>query len=245
MPAPFLLLTARPEDDAAAAEYEAVLAATGLPASALRQVRLDREQLGTALEGIAGVIVGGSPFNVTDAEKPAAQHSVEADLARLARTAVDEDLPTMFTCYGIGVAAVALGGTVDHEHGEAVGSVEVALTPDGILDPLFGRLPERFDVFVGHKESVGRLPEGSVLLAGSAGCPVQAFRVGRGLYATQFHPEPTARQLADRARIYQHHGYFAASEMAIVEERIAASSVTEPRALLSGFVELFGRPFVE
>ena len=33
------------------------------------------------------------------------------------------------------------------------------------------------------------MPPHAVVLASSATCPVQAFRVGRNLYATQFHPE--------------------------------------------------------
>ncbi|MEJ3403841.1 glutamine amidotransferase [Rathayibacter sp. YIM 133350] len=235
----FLLLTIRPEDDAAAGEYASVLEASGLPASALRQHRLDSEPLGDALEGVEGVIVGGSPYNATDELKPPAQLRAEDDLARLTRLARDNDLPTMFTCYGIGVAAAALGGTVEHGVGEPVGPANIELTPDGERDPLLVGLPSRFEAFVGHKESVTQLPADAVLLASSPHCHVEMFRVGTALYATQFHPEPTANDLIARARIYQHHGYFPVHELAVVEERIGASRVSVPRRMLRRFVEHF------
>jgi GMP synthase (glutamine-hydrolysing) len=235
----FLLLTIRPEDDAAAAEYASVRSATGLEPASLRQLRLDREPLGAALDGVAGVIVGGSPFNAADAEKSATQQRVEADLTRLARTAVDTGLPVFFTCYGIGVAAVALGGAVDKGFGEPVGPTTITLTRDGELDPIFAGLPASFDALVGHKEAVSALPPGAVLLASSAACPVQLFRVGASFYAAQFHPEVTPQDIIDRARIYQHHGYFPVEEFDAVAARVAEASVTVPRRMLRAFVERF------
>ena len=56
----------------------------------------------------------------------------------------------------------------------------------------------------------------------------------------QFHPEVTAADLAARASIYQHHGYFDAHELHIVQARLAATSVTVPRLLLKAFVERYG-----
>ncbi len=50
-------------------------------------------------------------------------------------------------------------------------------------------LPDRFEALAGHKEATERLPAEAVLLASSDGCPVQVYRVGRRVYATQFHPE--------------------------------------------------------
>ena len=162
---------------------------------------------------------------------------IEGDLARLASASLDGGPPTLFTCYGIGVLAEALGGTVDNSAGEAVGPVAVTLTDEGRADPLFAGLAHRFDAFVGHKESVVRLPDDAVLLASSPTCRVQMFRVGDRTWATQFHPEPTARQLIERARVYQNHGYFAVEELAEVEARIATGVVDTPRALLRAFVD--------
>ena len=41
-----------------------------------------------------------------------------------------------------------------------------------------------------------------------------------------------------RAEVYRHHGYFPASDLREVSERLAAASVTEPQRLLRRFVEL-------
>lgn len=238
---PFLFLSARPEVEAVGPEYESVRRATGLDAGRLEHQRLDVDPLGDLdLDRYAGVIVGGSPYNVTTPEpgKHPVQLRVEADLARLAERALDTGFPLLFTCYGIGVLTRLLGGTVGILHGEDAAAVEITLTEAGAADPLVGVLPRRFDALVGHKESTERLPDGAELLASSAGCPVQIYRVGERLYATQFHPEVTTADFVARAQVYRHHGYFPASELRAVSERLAAASVTEPQRLLRRFVDL-------
>lgn len=238
---PFLFLSARPEVEAVGPEYEAVRRGMGVDAGRLEHLRLDVEALGDLrLDDVAGVIVGGSPYNVTapDANKHPVQRRVEADLARLAEAALERDHPLLFTCYGIGVLTRVLGGAVGTLHGEEAAAVEITLTADGLADPLTSALPERFDALVGHKEATERLPNDAVLLASSAGCPVQIYRVGRGVYATQFHPEVSATDFVARAQVYRHHGYFPAGELRAVSERLAAASVTEPQRLLRRFAEL-------
>ena len=238
---PFLFLSARPEVEAVGPEYESVRRAMGLDAGRLEHLRLDVDPLGDLrLDDVAGVVVGGSPYNVTTAEtsKHPVQRRVEADLARLAEDAVARDHPLLFTCYGIGVLTRVLGGVVGTEHGEEAAAVEIRLTPDGVADPLVGALPSRFDALVGHKEATERLPADAVLLASSAACPVQVYRVGRRVYATQFHPEVSTHDFVARAQVYRHHGYFPASELRAVSERLAAASVTEPQRMLRRFVEL-------
>lgn len=238
---PFLFLSARPEVEAVGPEYESVRRAMGLDAGRLEHVRLDVDPLGDLrLDEVAGVVVGGSPYNVTtpEASKHPVQRRVEADLARLAEDAVERDHPLLFTCYGIGVLTRVLGGVVGTEHGEEAAAVEISLTPDGVADPLVGELPRRFHALVGHKEATERLPDDAVLLASSAACPVQVYRVGRRVYATQFHPEVSTHDFVARAQVYRHHGYFPASELRAVSERLAAASVTEPQRLLRRFVDL-------
>ena len=238
---PFLFLSARPEIEAVGPEYESVRRAMGIDAGRLEHVRLDVESLGAIrLHDFAGVVVGGSPYNVTtpDENKHPVQRRAEADLARLAEAALERDHPLLFTCYGIGVLTRVLGGTVGTLHGEQAAAVEITLTPDGIADALTGVLPERFDALVGHKEATERLPDDAVLLASSAGCPVQVYRVGRRVWATQFHPEVSASDFVLRAQVYRHHGYFPASELRAVSERLDAASVTEPQRMLHRFVEL-------
>ncbi len=238
---PFLLLSVRPEAEAVGPEFEAVRRAMGVDASRLQHLRLDLEPLGDLrLDDIAGVVVGGSPFNVLTPEpsKHRVQRRVEADLARLAEAAVERDHPLLFTCYGIGVLTRVLGGTVGTQYREPVAAVEITLTPEGTADPLTGILPERFDALAGHKEATDRLPDDAVLLASSTGCPVQVYRVGRRVYATQFHPEASPSDFVARAQVYRDYGYFPASELDALTERLVTASVTEPQRILRRFVEL-------
>jgi GMP synthase (glutamine-hydrolysing) len=240
---PLLFLSVRPEVQAVGPEYESVRRAMGVDAARLEHVRLDVAPVGDLrVDRFAGIVVGGSPFNVTtpDSGKHAVQRRVEADLARLAEQALELDHPMLFTCYGIGVLTRVLGGDVGTQYGEAASAVEITLTPEGLADPLMGILPGRFDALVGHKEATTRLPGDAVLLASSAGCPVQVYRIGRNVYATQFHPEVTTDDFVARAEVYRDHGYFPARELREVSERLAAASVTEPRRMLHRFVELAG-----
>ena len=238
---PFLFISARPEVEAVGPEYESVRQASGLDAGRLEHLRLDIDPLDDLDPSAwAGVIVGGSPYNVTTPHenKHPVQLRVEDDLARLAEVALGADLPLLLTCYGIGVLTRVLGGTVGTLHPEDTAAVEITLTDAGVTDPLVGVLPRHFTALVGHKESTERLPDGAVLLASSAACPVQIYRAGPRVYATQFHPEVSTSDFVARAVVYQHHGYFPAGELREVSERLAAASVTEPQRLLRRFVEL-------
>jgi GMP synthase (glutamine-hydrolysing) len=103
-------------------------------------------------------------------------------------------------------------------------------------------MPQRFDAFVGHKEACSSLAPSAVLLASSAGCPVQMFRVGRNVYATQFHPELDVAGLVTRVRVYQHAGYFHPAEMNTLIDTLTPAVVTEPGRLLANFVRAHCRP---
>jgi GMP synthase (glutamine-hydrolysing) len=241
---PFLFLGTRAEDDVADDEYAAVLRCSGLEEAQLARVRLERDALGEVdLADWSGFILGGGPFNVSDPveEKSDAQRRAEADLARLAARVVAADHPFLGACYGIGVLGSSHGGVVDRTYGEPIGAVEVTLTEEGRADPLLAGLPDAFDVFLGHKEAVRRLPDGAVRLASSTTCPVQAFRLGENVYATQFHPELDVESLALRIRTYRDHGYFPPAQAESLIDMARRAEVTEPPKLLAAFVERYAR----
>jgi GMP synthase (glutamine-hydrolysing) len=241
---PFLFLGTRAEDAVADAEYAAVLRFSGLEEGDLRRVRLEERPLGPVdLADWAGIVLGGSPFNISDPAdaKSATQRRVEAELHELAVRVVAEDFPFLGACYGIGTLGTLQGGLVDRSYGEPIGPVTVQLTEAGLVDPLFDALPRAFEAFVGHKEAVTRMPLGAVLLAASATCPVQGFRLGENVYATQFHPELDVPALLERISVYRHHGYFDPEELDVVLERARSGVVTEPPLLLRRFVELYAR----
>lgn len=239
---PLVYLCARPQQGAAAAEYESFRTAMRAEESELERWDLVAAPLpADALDRWRGFVVGGSPFNVTDPEstKTDIQRRVEADLARLAHEAADGRVAGLFTCYGIGVATRALGGEVTRAHPEDTGPTVVSLRPEAATDPLFGGLADRFEALTAHKEGVDTLPPGAVLLATGDACPVQAYRVGERLYATQFHPEPTGRAFTERMAVYRDDGYFAASDYDAIAARVLAASLSEPPRVLRAFAQTF------
>lgn len=239
---PFLFIGTRAEDSAADSEYAAVLRCSGLDESDVRRVRLERDELGpVALDDWSGVILGGGPFNVSDPDdtKSPAQQRAEAELHDLAARAVATDKPFLGACYGIGVLGTLRGGVVDGTYAEPISARRITLTDAGREDPLLGTMPTAFDAFLGHKEAVTVLPAGAVLLASSADCPVHAFRLGRNVYATQFHPELDVDGLCLRIETYRGYGYFEAHEADDLLAQARAAHVEHPPGLLARFVELY------
>jgi GMP synthase (glutamine-hydrolysing) len=242
---PLLYVCVRPQHGAAAAEYESFRSAMRLDAAQLAQHDLVREPLpDDAFDRYSGFVVGGSPFNVTDPEttKTDVQRRLEADLARIVEACAPSTggPAALFTCYGIGVATRTLGGDVSRAFPENAGPSAVELVPEAGHDPLFGGLAARFTVLTGHKEGAAEPPPGAVLLARGAECPVQSYRVGSRLYATQFHPEATVDAFVERMGIYRDDGYFAANDFEAIAGRVRAASVTEPTRLLRAFAREFG-----
>jgi GMP synthase (glutamine-hydrolysing) len=242
---PFLLLAIRAEDAAADNEYDSFLSLSGLGEGELRRVRLEQRALGEInLSEWSGILLGGGPFNYSDAEelKTPVQRRVEADLHGLLGRVVQADFPFLGACYGVGALGRQLGAAVDRQYGEPVGAIEITLTPSGRRDPLLSALPAAFHAFTGHKEAISRLPGQAVLLASSAGCPVQAFRVGANVYATQFHPELDVAGLCTRTEVYKHAGYFDPDQADEIKAKAKRSDVRWPPAILRGFVARYGRP---
>ncbi|EXJ51588.1 MULTISPECIES: glutamine amidotransferase-related protein [unclassified Microbacterium] len=239
---PLVYVCARPQQGAAAAEYESFRQAMRLDENELERWDLVRDPWPTdAARRWRGAVVGGSPFNVTDPEsaKTDAQRRLEGDLAQLAHAAASGETAALFTCYGIGVATRALGGEVTRAYPEDTGPTKVTLTAQAQQDRLFGGLASSFAALTAHKEGTGRLPEGAVLLATNDACPVQAYRLGDTLYATQFHPEPTGRAFTERMAVYRDDGYFAAPDYDRIAARVLAASLTEPMRILRAFSQTF------
>lgn len=240
---PFLLLSTRAEDVAADDEYAGFLRATGLEERELRRIRLEAGPLPALdLDDHAGILLGGSPFTVSDpvASKSDVQRRVEHELGLLLDRVVAADVPFLGACYGIGTLGTHQGGVIDRTYGEPIAAVRVELTPEGRSDPLLAGVPGAFDALVGHKEACRVLPPSAVLLARSAGCPVQMFRVGRNVYATQFHPELDVPGLITRIHVYRDAGYFAPYELDDIVARVTPAVVPAPARILAAFVARFG-----
>ena len=237
---PFLILQLRPEDEAADGEFAAMLNKGGLPEDRAVRVRVERDPLPKELDlnAFAGVVVGGGPGCVSDAEKPADEARAEAAILSLMPEIVGRDLPFMGCCYGISILAHYLGAEVSKRRwSEPVGPTEGRVVGE---DPLLTGLPQAFTVLVGHKEATQELPEGCVHLIEGTVCPYQMIRYGENVYATQFHPEADGQVFADRIRIYKNRGYFAPEDAARLTREALASDADVPPRILRRFFERYG-----
>ena len=67
------------------------------------------------------------------------------------------------------------------------------------------------------------------------------FRVGRNVYATQFHPELDLEGIILRIHAYGGYGYFADDEVDATIARSKRGPVEHPSRMLRNFVELHTR----
>jgi len=239
---PFVLLASRAEDEAADGEYAAMLRYGGLQPHELRRVRMEAGPIPPiALDDVSGILVGGSPFDAStpEADKSPVQRRVEEEMAALLDVLVDRDKPFLGACYGVGTLGVHQGGVIDRTYPEPISAVTITLTPEGRADPLLAQVPDTFDAFVGHKEACTVLPPTATLLASSATCPVQMFRVRQNLYATQFHPELDVAGIVTRIAVYREYGYFRPVEHDALREQVRRSHVWAPPLVLAAFVRRY------
>jgi len=129
--------------------------------------------------GLKGIILGGSPFSVNDA------NALQADVK-----AMNANLPVLGLCYGAQLTAKNYGGRVEksdkREYGRAIFTVKQQ-------DTLFQDVPASSQVWMSHSDTITELPEGFDLLGTTESIPVAAFKGtaanGQPLYGLQFHPE--------------------------------------------------------
>lgn len=132
----------------------------------------------------SAVVVTGSSSLVTD--RAAWSERTRPWLAERARL----DRPMLAICYGHQLLADALDGSVrTHPAGRQMGSIDVTLTEAGREDALLGDLPSVLSVSASHRQHVETLPTGAALLATTPHDHNHAFRLGRHIWAVQFHPE--------------------------------------------------------
>ena len=134
---------------------------------------------------LTGVIVLGGEIGVYET----ARFPYLDRVRNFMEAALQAGTPLLGICLGGQLLAQVAGGTVasPSPHGEK-GICPVSLTGAGAADPLFSGVPSPFVTFQLHDDSFTP-PPGAALLAGSAACPAQAFRLGASAYAVQFHPE--------------------------------------------------------
>lgn len=242
---PFLILQLRPEDETADAEFAALLRYGKLEADEVVRIRLEQVDPFPRIDPgqWSGIIVGGSPFDITtpDDAKSDTQRRIEAGFDDLFSRVVPADTPFLGCCSGNGLLGSWLGGTLSRRYAEPVSAATIELTDAARTDPLTEGMPSTIRVLLGHKEACDQVPEGAVLLARSRACPVQMFRVGENVYATQFHPEGDPEGFNVRIRIYRDHGYFPAESADALMEELADEETPWAQEILRRFVDRYRR----
>ncbi len=242
-PRPILILQLRPEDATSDSEYGRFLKYGGLRAEDTRRIRIEKLGIPEDLDpdDYCAIIVGGSPFDISTPEtkKSPIQKKIEADFNKLLKHVVARDMPFLGACSGNGLLGNYLGTPISNKYREPVSCVTLNLTEDGKQDPLLAGFPEQIDVLLGHKEAVDTTPDGAVLLMTGSACPVQMFRVGTNVYATQFHPEADADEFALRIDIYRNHGYFKPHEADELKKQTSQKPTPYAQKILRRFVEKY------
>src|SRR5262245_12437968 len=125
-----------------------------------------------------GIILSGGPASVYEPGAP----KCDPQIFRLG-------IPVLGICYGLHIAADALGGKVDGAPAREFGRAAVEITSHA---DLFDGVPDSIEVWMSHGDQVSGMSEGFVPLAKTRTCPVAAVKhVSLPFYGLQFHPEVT------------------------------------------------------
>ncbi len=142
------------------------------------------------LSDFSHLVVMGGPMAVYEMD----QHPFLKAEAKLIELAIATGKPVLGVCLGAQMLAHVLGARVYAGGHKEIGWYEVAITPEGMQDPLMSRLAvdgrNTAEVFQWHGDTFD-LPAGAVRLASSPLFPNQAFRYADRVYALQFHIEVT------------------------------------------------------
>lgn len=236
---PVLILQLRPEDDTSDSEFAALLKYGGLTPDDVRRIRIEKTGIPEiSLEDYSAIIVGGSPFDIStpEHEKLPIQKKIEMDFQNLLIEVVNQDFPFLGACSGCGLLGSYMETPITRRFSETVSAVTVSLTAEGEQDPLLEGFPQSISVLLGHKEACDHVPAGSTLLIQGDVCPVQMFRVGQNVYATQFHPEGDAEGFTLRIHAYKNHGYFSPAEADELIDAVNKADTPYAQLLLRRFV---------
>ena len=185
-----------------------------------------------ALGAYDGLILLGGGY-MPDDYQGAPWLEAEADLAR---TALEDTLPTLGICLGGQLLAQVGGGEVRAAHGTPEkGSTPINLNRDAGQDPIFADVSPNARFIESHIDQITELPAAAVLLASSDGVTNQAFRLGENAWGLQFHPEAGAENVEkwDPEKLA---GLGFDKDTLVAEARAAQPQAdADGRALLHGF----------
>ena len=175
---------------------------------------------GVGLADYDGVAITGSALNVYDGGA-----HIERQIG-LMRAVFTSGVPCFGSCWGMQIAVTALGGLVrPNPLGREFGIARrIALTEAGRAHPMYRDKPTVFEAVTVHKDDIGQLPDGALVLAASdMGVQAVELRHGDGVFwGVQYHPEYSYAEIAATALRYG--------------EVLVREQLFTDRAALDGFV---------
>lgn len=124
----------------------------------------------------SAIILSGGPASVYAKDAP----SMDPQVFELG-------IPVFGFCYGQQIMAATLGGAVGHTEKGEYGPAELKRKGSSLV---FGDTPDHQKVWMSHRDSVSRVPQGFSVTSSTDTCPIASMEcAAKKLYATQFHPE--------------------------------------------------------
>lgn len=143
-----------------------------------------------SLSAVDFLVIMGGPQSPAELDK----YPYLREEITFTRQIIDHKKPVLGICLGAQIISESLGAKTEHSPNKEVGIFPIQLTTDGEDDPIFKQFPKIFEVIHWHNDMPG-IPEGSLVLAKSDGCPRQAIRYSNRVYGLQFHMEMTSELL--------------------------------------------------
>ena len=147
--------------------------------------------------GFDALVVFGGEQAATDDHT----HPYLPELADLMRQTSQSGRAVLGICLGAQILARGFGAENRLSVAQEFGWCPIHRRAEAVDDPLLGSLPDPFPIFQWHSDTF-TLPKGAQHLASSDKAAVQAFRIGRATYGTQFHFEANRAVVQDWGRTF-------------------------------------------
>lgn len=164
-------------------------------------IELDEGDAIPNLDDYQALIVMGGPMDVWEKDKH--PWLIEEKKA-IHEAIVERRLPYLGFCLGHQLMADALGGTVGPMSEPEVGILDIELNSEGMRSSVFSGLPRQIKSLQWHGAEVTTAPPGSIVLAHSPICPIQALQFGDSAFSLQCHIELTATTVSDWGRVKEY-----------------------------------------
>ena len=147
------------------------------------------EALPQSVDDIDLLVVMGGPQSPATTKEECPHFDAVAEKALIAE-AIAAGRAVIGVCLGSQLIGEALGAPHDHSPEKEIGKFPIALTAEGLSNPMFADFGAHLEVGHWHNDMPG-LTDTAVILATSEGCPRQIVEYGDLVYGFQCHMEFT------------------------------------------------------